>query len=58
MLVAYLLNRLALLTLDPSAWYFGQSAVIAGCVIGLAALGCWTATRGQRWFQEGFFGDD
>jgi hypothetical protein len=56
--VAYRLALFALLTLDPAVWYFAQSAVIAGCIIGLAALGCWTATGGQRLIAEGFFGDD
>jgi hypothetical protein len=52
------LTLYSLLTLNPAAWYFGQSAVVAGGLIGLAALACWTATGGQRLFKEGFFGDD
>ncbi len=47
-----------LLTLDPSAWYFGQGLIVAGCVVVPAALACWTATGRPRLFTGGFFGDD
>jgi serine/threonine-protein kinase len=44
-------------TTDTSAWYFWQGAVGALVVVGLAVYGFVTATRGQRLFREGFFGD-
>ena len=49
---------LAPLTADLSAWYAYQGILVALVVIGLAAYGFVTATRGQRLFREGFFGDE
>jgi hypothetical protein len=48
----------ALLTAHPTAWYFPQSAVAVGCLLGLAAFCCWTATGGKRPFTDGFFADE
>jgi serine/threonine-protein kinase len=46
------------LTTDLSAWYAWQGVLGALVVIGLAGYGFVTATRGQRLFREGFFGDE
>jgi hypothetical protein len=46
------------LTADLSAWYAYQGVLMALIVIGLAAYGFFIATRGQRLFREGFFGDE
>jgi hypothetical protein len=46
------------LTTDLSAWYAYQGILGALVVIGLALYGFVTATRGQRLFREGFFGDE
>jgi serine/threonine-protein kinase len=51
------LLSLSPLTRDVSAWYFGRGLAAALAVAALAAYGFWTATVGQRWFTEGFFGD-
>jgi hypothetical protein len=51
------LLSLSPLTTDVSAWYFGRGLAAALAVAALAAYGFWTATVGQRWFTEGFFGD-
>ena len=52
------LLALSPLTTDFSAWYFGRGLAAAAAVAALAAYGFWTATVGQRWFKEGFFGDE
>jgi hypothetical protein len=52
------LLALAPLTADLSAWYAWQGVVLALAVIGLAVYAFFTATRGQRLFREGFFGDE
>jgi len=49
---------LAPLTTDFSAWYAYQGVFAALLMIALAGYGFVTATRGQRLFREGFFGDD
>jgi hypothetical protein len=46
------------LTADLSAWYAYQGVLLALVMIGLAVYSYFTATRGQRLFREGFFGDD
>jgi hypothetical protein len=46
------------LTADLSAWYVYQGVLMALVVIGLAVYAFFTATRGQRLFREGFFGDE
>jgi hypothetical protein len=46
------------LTADLSAWYAWQGVVMALVMVGLAVYGFVTATRGQRLFREGFFGDE
>lgn len=45
------------LTVDLSAWYAYQGVLMALVVIALATYAFVTATRGQRLFGEGFFGD-
>jgi serine/threonine-protein kinase len=52
------LLSLAPLTADLSAWYAWQGVVMALVMVGLAVYGFVTATRGQRLFREGFFGDE
>jgi serine/threonine-protein kinase len=52
------LLSLSPLTTDVSAWYFGRGLAAALAVAALAAYGFWTATVGQRWFTEGFFGEE
>ncbi len=52
------LLALAPLTADLSAWYAYQGILLALVVIGLAAYAFAIATRGQRLFREGFFGDE
>jgi hypothetical protein len=52
------LVSLAPLTADLSAWYAYQGILLALVVIGLAVYACVTATRGQRLFSEGIFGDE
>jgi serine/threonine-protein kinase len=49
---------LAPLTADLSAWYAYQGIILALIVVGLALYAFFTATRGQRLFREGFFGDE
>ncbi len=46
------------LTADLSAWYAYQGVAGALVVTGLAVYAFLTATRGQRLFREGFFGDE
>jgi len=46
------------LTWDVSAWYFWQGLLGPGVVAVLAVYGFVTATRGQRLFKGGFFGDE
>jgi hypothetical protein len=46
------------LTTDLSAWYAYQGVVMALIIVGLAVYAFFTATRGQRLFGEGFFGDE
>jgi hypothetical protein len=46
------------LTSDVSAWYFWQGLLGPGVVAVLAVYGFVTATRGQRIFKGGFFGDE
>jgi hypothetical protein len=46
------------LTADLSAWYAYQGVLMALVVIGLAVYAFVIATRGQRLFREGFFGDE
>jgi serine/threonine-protein kinase len=46
------------LTADLSAWYAYQGVLMALVVLGLAVYAYFTATRGQRLFREGFFGDE
>ena len=46
------------LTADLSAWYAYQGVVMALIIVGLAVYAFFTATRGQRLFGEGFFGDE
>jgi hypothetical protein len=60
---AGLLNCIELLSLVPlttdlSAWYAYQGVVMALIIVGLAVYAFFTATRGQRLFGEGFFGDE
>ncbi len=52
------LLRMAPLTADLSAWYAPQGVFVAMLVIGVAAYAFVIATRGQRLFLEGFFGDE
>jgi hypothetical protein len=52
------LVSMAPLTTDLSAWYAPQGIVVALLVGGLAVYAFFIATRGQRLFREGFFGDD
>jgi hypothetical protein len=52
------LLRMAPLTTDLSAWYAPQAVFVALFVIGLAVYSFVIATRGQRLFHEGFFGED
>jgi hypothetical protein len=46
------------LTAALSAWYPYQGVILALVVVGLAVYGLVTATRGQRLFGAGFFGDE
>jgi hypothetical protein len=46
------------LTTDLSAWYAYQGVVLALIVVGLAVYAFLVATRGQRLFREGLFGDE
>ncbi len=46
------------LTADLSAWYAYQGVTMALIVTSLAVYACFTATRGQWLFGEGFFGDE
>jgi hypothetical protein len=46
------------LTADLSAWYAYQGIIMALVIVGLAGYAFFTATRGQRLFREGFFGDE
>ena len=52
------LLSLSPLTADLSVWYAYQGILMALVVLGLAGYAFVTATRGQRLFREGFFGDD
>jgi hypothetical protein len=56
----FILSQLSLapLTADLSAWYAYQGVLMALVVFGLAGYAFFTATRGQRLFREGFFGDE
>jgi serine/threonine-protein kinase len=58
LLFCNVLLPLAPLTADLSAWYASQGIFAALVVIGLAVYALFTATRGQRLFREGFFGDE
>jgi serine/threonine-protein kinase len=49
---------LAPLTADLSAWYAYQGVLVALVVVGLAVYAFGIATRGQRLFRGGFFGDE
>ena len=57
-LLCNVLLPLAPLTADLSAWYAYQGTLVALVVIGLAVYAFFIATRGQRLFREGFFGDE
>jgi serine/threonine-protein kinase len=46
------------LTADLSAWYAYQGEIVALVIVGLAIYGFLIATRGQRLFRAGFFGDE
>jgi hypothetical protein len=46
------------LTADLSAWYAYQGIIMALVIVGLAGYAFFTATRGQRLFRGGFFGDE
>jgi hypothetical protein len=52
------LLSLSPLTADLSVWYAYQGILMALVVLGLAGYAFVTATRGQRLFREGFFGDE
>ena len=52
------LLSLSPLTADLSVWYAYQGILMALVVLGLAGYAFVVATRGQRLFQEGFFGDE
>jgi serine/threonine-protein kinase len=52
------LLSLAPLTADLSAWYAYQGIIMALVIVGLAGYAFVIATRGQRLFREGFFGDE
>ena len=52
------LLRMAPLTTDLAAWYAPQGVFVALFVTGLAVYAFFIATRGQRLFREGFFGDE
>jgi hypothetical protein len=46
------------LTTDLSARYAYQGVLMALMIVGLAVYAFFTATRGQRLFGKGFFGDE
>jgi hypothetical protein len=46
------------LTADLSAWYAYQGVLMGLIIVGLAVHAFFAATRGQRLFGEGFFGDE
>jgi hypothetical protein len=58
LLFCNVLLPLAPLTADLSAWYAYQGVLGALVVVGLAVYAFLIATRGQRLFREGFFGDE
>ena len=49
---AYLFLRRVPITLDPSAWYFGRSALTLALLIAIALYGFFISLGGKRWLPE------